>query len=143
MSLAEWTITFVKHKDMMKQQIISLEEKNSIVHVSLKADNKQDYLVFEKTFDFKKVEDVCKKSDADSHYSVNVVCYNTQENLKFIIQHWKEFASHQRLLFYFVNPKSMTDIKWVINPWLHNRISDAASLETGLKSMFSMVEEWK
>ena len=143
MSLTEWTTTFVKHKDMMKQQIVSLEEKHGIVHVVMKGDKKQDYFVFEKIVDMKHVDDAGKKSDADQNYSINVVCYNTSENLKLLVQHWKECAAHTRLLFYFVNPKSLTDMKWTINPWLHNRISDHASLENGLKSMASMVDEWK
>lgn len=143
MSLSEWTVTFIKHKDMIKQQIVSIEEKHGVFHVVMKGDKKQDYFVFEKFVDTKQVEDAGKKSDADPNYSLNVVCYNTSENLKLLVQHWKECAAHTKLLFYFVNPHSTTDVKWTINPWLHNRISDPASLETGLKSMFSMVEEWK
>lgn len=142
MSLSEWTTTFIKHRDMMKQQIVSLEEKQGVVHVLMKGDKKQDYFVFEKTVDVKHLEDASKKSDADPNYSINVVCYNTSENIKLLVQHWKEIAMHTRLLFYFVNPNSATEIKWTINPWLHNRISDHATLEAGLKSMASMVEEW-
>ena len=143
MSLAEWTMTFVKHKDIIKQQLVSLQEKNGIVHAVYKGDKKHDYFIFEKIPDFKTIEDASRKSDADANYSINVVCYNTSENLKVLIHHWKEFSTHSRLLFYFVNPKSQTDVKWILNPWLHSRISDSDSLETGLKSMFSMVEEWR
>lgn len=143
MSLAEWVITFVKHKDMLKHQLQSIAEKDSIVHAVFKDNKMQDYFILEKSNDLSGVFDATKKSDADSNYSVHVVWHNTQANLKELLTHWQHCAAHQRLHFYFVNPKSSTDIKWVINPWLHNRISDEKNLEAGLKSMFSMVEEWK
>lgn len=146
MSLTEWIITFVKHKDMLKHQLQSIAEKDGMVHAVFKDSKVQDYFVLEKHADattLMHVLDAAKKSDADLNYSVHVVWYNTQANLKALITHWQQCASHQRLHFYFVNPKSSTDIKWIINPWLHNRISDSSHLEVGLKSMFSMVEEWK
>lgn len=143
MSLTEWITIFLRNKDMIKQQIVSVEEKNHIVYVSYKGDKKQDSFCYEKEIALSEIISAAKKSDSDPNYSLNVVCYNTPVNLQILIDHWQEFANHQRLMFYFVNPTSLTDIKWIVNPWLHNRVSDQKSLVTGLKSMASMVEEWK
>ncbi|MEK6867452.1 MAG: hypothetical protein AABX98_01380, partial [Nanoarchaeota archaeon] len=131
MTLTEWTIIFVKHRDMMKQQIVSLQEKSHVVHAVYKGEKKQDSFCYEKLDDLGDILTAAKKCDADPNYSINVVCYNTQHNLTILIQHWQQFASHQRLMFYFVNPKSLTDTKWIINPWLHNRISDAKNMAAG------------
>ncbi|MBI5002938.1 hypothetical protein HZC31_06110 [Candidatus Woesearchaeota archaeon] len=143
MSLPEWITIFLKNKDMMKQQILHIEEKGHIVHITFKGDKKQDSFCYEKLGDLHEILAAAKKSDSDPNYSVNVVCYNTTANLQVLIDHWQQFATHQRVMFYFVNPKSLTDIKWIVNPWLHNRIGDEKSLVPGLKSMASMVEEWK
>ncbi len=143
MSLTEWTITFLRNKDIIRQQLVSVEEKGHVVHAVYKREKKQDSFCYETLDDLSDILSAAKKSDADSNYSINIVCYNTQHNLALLILHWQQFASHQRLMFYFVNPNSQTDTKWILNPWLHNRISDPKNLATGLKSMFSMVEEWK
>ena len=143
MTLTEWTITFLRNKDIIKQQLTSVEEKKHVVHALYKGEKRQDSFCYEALNDLNDILTAAKKSDADPNYTINVVCYNTQHNLTILIQHWQQFASHQRLMFYFANPKSLTDTKWILNPWLHNRISDQKNLATGLKSMFSMVEEWK
>ncbi|MFA6888118.1 MAG: hypothetical protein WC254_01325 [Candidatus Woesearchaeota archaeon] len=142
MTLKEWIIAFIRGKDAIKQQLVSLNE-GTIVHAVYKDNKTQDFFAKETLDDLHDVFVAAKKSDSDPLYSVHVACYNTSHNLKILVQHWKEYVAHQRLFFYFVNPDSTTEIKWVVNPWLHNRISDDKKLEIGLKSLFSMVEEWK
>lgn len=142
MTLKEWTVAFIRGKDAIKQQLVSLDEGKTI-HAKYKDNKLQEYFMLEKLDDLHEVFAAAKKSDADPLYSVHVVCYNTQHNLKQLVLHWKECALHQRLFFYFANPDSQTETKWVVNPWLHSRVSDDKKLENGLKSMFSMVEEWK
>ena len=143
MSLIEWITLFLRNKDMIKQQILHIEEKGHIVHITYKGEKKQDSFCYDTLHDLNEVFSAAKKSDTEPTYSVNVVCYNTAANLQMLIDHWQQFATHQRLMVYFVNPTSHTDIKWILNPWLHNRIGDQKSLVAGLKSMASMVEEWK
>ena len=108
MSLAEWIITFVKHKDMLKHQLQSITEKDGIVYAVFKDNKVQEYFVLEKhaaASELASVFDAAKKSDAVPNYSVHVVWYNTQANLKALIEHWQQCASHQRLHFYC--------LKWV------------------------------
>ena len=143
MTLQEWTITFVKNKDLIKQQLTSVEEKSGVVHTTYKDGKKQEYFMYEKDDDLGKILTALKEAEKDVLLSIHVVCYNTTKNLDVLLKNWQTFAAYQRLTFYFANPKSLTDTKWIINPWLHNRVSDAKNLANGLKSMASMVEEWK
>lgn len=142
MMLKEWTVAFISAKDAIKQQLLSIDEAKP-VHAKYKDNKMQDYFILEKLDDLHEVFAAAKKSDSNGLYSVHVVCYNSEHNLKQLILRWKECALHQRLFFYFVNPDSQTETKWVINPWLHSRVSDDKNIELGLRSMFSMVEEWK
>ncbi len=142
MTLQEWIIAFIKGKDAIKQQLASLNH-NATIHALYKDNKSQEFFAKETLDDLHDVFAAAKKSDTDALYSVHVACYNTEHNLNVLIQRWKECAIHQRLFFYFVNPDSQTELKWVINPWLHSRVSDDKKLESGLRSLFSMVEEWK
>jgi hypothetical protein len=142
MTLKEWAVAFIRGKDAIKQQLVSIDERATLL-AKYKDNKVQEFFAKEQIDDLHDVFAAAKKSDADALYSVHVVCYNTEHNLKQLIFHWKECAQHQRLFVYFVNPQSQTETKWVVNPWLHSRVSDDKKLETGLKSMFSMVEEWK
>ena len=53
---------------------------------------------------------------------------------------WDEFSKFKGLVFYFINPFSNLDKKWVVQPYVHAQIADNASLKTGLKSMFETVD---
>ncbi|PIN77600.1 hypothetical protein COV16_06685 [Candidatus Woesearchaeota archaeon CG10_big_fil_rev_8_21_14_0_10_34_8] len=140
MELLEWTLTFAKHRHMMKGELVKAEQKDSIIHVACKNNKSHDYFVSENLDHLNKLLESASKSDKDSDYNVHLVCYNTKANFKELLNLWQKFITHQRLTVYFVNPDSSTETKWIVKPWLHNRISDPASLETGLKSLFDTVE---
>jgi hypothetical protein len=143
MTLLEWTLTFVKQKDIIKQQFLSIEQKEHRVHALGKDGSMHDYFVLEKLDHLTPVFDAAKKSDTDPTYYIHLVCYNSKKNFQQLLTHWQQLITHQRLTMYLVNPTSKTETKWIIKPWLHHKISDSASLETGLKSLFETVEEWK
>jgi len=65
-----------------------------------------------------------------------VVCLNTEENLNFLIAHWKEFLQ-PNLSVIFVNPH--THQQWQVSPPVHARIADEESLELGLRTLASDV----
>ena len=89
MSLTEWITLFLRNKDMMKQQILHVEEKDHIVHITFKGEKKQDSFCYDKLADLSDIFAAAKKSDSDPNYSVNVVCYNTPTNLQVLIDHVK------------------------------------------------------
>jgi len=70
-----------------------------------------------------------------------VFLFNSRKNLDVIINEWDTLKDMKGLTLIFVNPFSLTETKWVLSPYLHNMMTDEHTLKTGLKSMFSMVEE--
>ncbi len=142
MALLEWVTTFVKQKDIIKQQFLSIEQKGDIVHAVGKDGQVYDYFVLEHLEHLSSLSDAAQKSDADQKYFICVICYNTKKNLQQLLHHWQQLMTHQRLTLFFVNPNSQTETKWIIKPWLHHKISEPSSLKTGLKSLFETVEEW-
>jgi len=71
---------------------------------------------------------------------VGVVLYNTKENFDFVKKNWKQLVEVKSLAFYFVNPFSKLDKKWVLYPRTHALIADETSLNLGLQTMFGTVE---
>ena len=62
---------------------------------------------------------------------------NTEENLDYLIAHWKDFITFSKLKIMFVNP--IVNEQWSLFPKTHDAISDKESLQTGLTSLFSSV----
>ena len=77
---------------------------------------------------------MCRKSKISEHIE------NRSGFQWVVFDNWDKLIDFKFLSVYFVNPWSSLDKKWVIYPYTHNRIADEDSLETGLKSMFEMIE---
>ena len=131
--LKEWMINFIKHKDIIANNLVSIEDGNELKAIY---QNKEDYIVIEpfvKDFDV-----LFGKITKDKN--VLIVLFNTIENFEIISLNWKRLIDFDKLTIYFVNMFSNTDTKWIIKPYLHNKITDEKSLKSGLSSMFAMVE---
>ena len=135
--LTEWAIRFAEHKDIIKKEIVGIKKIADGAYVKYK--EREEFFI---VIPFIKDDaDVLQKIDKDNN--INIVVFNTKQNLDFLIRKWNALVEFPKLKFYFVNPFSELDTKWIISPYVHHRISDEASLETGLKSMFAVVEEFK
>ncbi len=131
--MVEWTINFVKNKDLVSKKIEKIEKGKEGFDLYVKYKGKEQYFIIlpsDLLNSFKGLKD-------DSYFSI--VLLNSAENLSFVLKNWYKFASFKSLSVIFVNPFSSSDKKWILYPHTHNKICDESSLETGLKSMFEMV----
>ena len=133
--LKEWTIEYIKHKDLFKKSIIDIKI-NDVIHVKTK-DKEQVYVVMSSLEGFQEAIEYAEK-DA----WVVLVCHNTKKNLDALIKNWQTFAKYSKLSTIFANPDSKMDKKWLLYPSTHNKICDPANLKTGLEAMFAMVDEY-
>jgi hypothetical protein len=129
MNLAEWTINYVKHKDSFQKKLKDYKQDQDVVEFNF-SDKKHHYLISEK-LEVSLLERI-KKYDWKT-----IVCLNTEENLKVLIDNWKKFVGVDKLFVLFVSEKGG---KWIINPKTHEAISDPESLNLGLKSMYDAAE---
>lgn len=134
--LLEWTINFVKNKDIVSKKIESIENgKNGFdMHVRYR-DREQYFIIVPKIANF---DSIIQKIDNEHYFSI--VTLNSRENFNIILENWNRLTSFKFLNIIFVNPFSELDKKWIIFPHTHHRICDDSSLETGLKTMFNTVE---
>ncbi|MBI2129351.1 hypothetical protein HYU07_03860 [Candidatus Woesearchaeota archaeon] len=126
--LKDWIINFAKHKDVLTRNITEIIENP----LTIKFKDKEVAYLAEP-----KLNDGLMQKIGENK---GVVTFNTKENFDFFAKHFNEFSKFKGLVFYFVNPFSNLDTKWLIHPYVHSQISDNVSLKTGLKAMFETVD---
>jgi len=136
--LKEWTINYLKNKDILTKFIEEIDESPKEWDIVIKTKTGEKfYLVLPKIGDF---GEIAKKIDGKN---VTVVALNTKENLDVLVKNWDKAAKHPGLCVIFVNPDSELEKKWIIFPYTHDKITERKSLEKGLNAMFQTVDSWK
>jgi len=97
--LMEWTINYVKNKDLTFRKLLKYEEHLSKEYIDFTFKDKMvtHFIVEQLKEDFfEKIKD---------HEYKTAVCLNTDENFKFLIRNWKKLSEIKNLSFVFVNLK--------------------------------------
>jgi len=132
--LVEWTVNFVKNRDLLTKNIEDVEKNKEGFFVKFK-DRKQFFIIEPFVED---IDEVIKKINEEEHFSL--VVFNTKENFEVIVENWNMLIEFKKLSIYFVNPFSQLDKKWIIFPYTHHKVGSESSLESGLKTMFETVD---
>jgi hypothetical protein len=130
--LAEWITHFLKSRDMIFRTLESID-RHEQYDLRVKHKNKEQFVIAEPIFR----AEILGKLKQDKHFIL--IGFHTEENFQFILANWKQLASFPNLTIYTINPLSEPDKKWVISPYVHQRICDAASLKAGLRAMYETV----
>jgi hypothetical protein len=117
-NLKEWTIAYVKNRDMAFRKLVSHHDEGNKVIFKFK-DKEQKYVFAES------LEPIMGEA-CDF-----LVTRNSEENFNCLIKNWDKL-SKTKLSIIFV----AKDDKWLINPHVHSMIADPASMKTGLRTMF-------
>lgn len=119
--LKDHILKFIQHKDLITRSIIGIDElENAILVTHTKKTH--FFLILENLTTFDEIKDNLSKKEATSY---SIVCKNTQKNIDFLIEHWKEFLEFKiTVSIYFVNEKSTADKQWVIFPKSHALICE-------------------
>jgi len=134
--LVDWIINYLKNRDLMHQNIESIETNKNGFDVYIKFKDKGQFFIVKPIIE--KNDDIMPKFNEEGYFGL--VMFNTLSNFNFLVKDWMKLAKFKRLSVYFVNPFSQLDKKWIICPYVHNSICDENALEKGLRAMFEMVE---
>ena len=134
--LVEWTINFVKHKDMLTKKIEKIGKNKDGFDLYIKYKDMEQYFIITPNID--DMDSIIQKINNEKHFSI--VTLNSKSNFELILKNWNKLVHFKFLNIIFANPFSELDKKWIIFPHTHQKVCDENSLETGLKSMFQMVE---
>ena len=129
MQLKEWAIVFLKHKDMFTGRIKDIAEKDGKTIIDYK-DKRIELLI----------APVLENSIKDIKDRMILVTENRKANLDCLIQNWHNLIGYPDLTIYFVNLDSSKEKKWVLKPYLHDKIADDENLKSGLVTLFESVD---
>lgn len=132
--LMDWFIRYTKNRDLMFRKISEIKEEGNKVVIYQK-DGRQIHNYAEPF-----PQDLPAVLKTMQEEQKGIIMFNSAENFNIMMKSWKELSETRNLTIYFVNPFSKLDKRWIVNPYVHGRISDAASLKEGLNSMYLMVE---
>ena len=133
--LKEWTINYIKNKDILTKSIESIEEKKDGWDLVIKTKTGEKYCIVKPVID--DIDEIIKKLDDNF---VMLVVFNKKQNLDFVLENWSKIVDFPKFSIVFVNPDSELEKKWIIYPYTHNKITEKASLKKGLKSLFQTVD---
>ncbi len=123
MELTNWAIEFVKARNAFTRTLREHSVQGDVV----------TFVHKHKVHHFLCQERLSVPVASDTY---TVVCLNAEENLAFLITHWKEFLQPS-LSVIFVNPQQHAH--WQVSPKVHAMVADEETLEEGLRSLASEV----
>lgn len=129
--IMEWADNYLRHRDLVLNRIKEIKVGKDKIEVANKDGSTEVAVCMPEL----------SKLDIGVKLPTIYVTLNRKENLKFLLDSWKQIAAVKEISIIFINPNSQLETKWIIRPYVHNRICDDSSLKTGLKSMFDTVEE--
>lgn len=123
MQLIDWLGHYVKFKDSMKKQIVETTTEQNQLHVKEKQGEKT-YFVHQELEAL-----INKNADHKTYF----VCLNNKKNIQTLLTHWEELITKKELTILFAHPDSNN--VWLINPAVHNSITEKESLKEGIESL--------
>ena len=135
--LKDWALNYVKNRDLVHNLIKEIVQDSGFDFIVHRMDGSLFFLVIPE------LSDVNEIVDKAGGKRLNVVVLNTKENLDFLVKHWKSLIKFPDLCFYFVNPKSSDEQKWIVYPRSHDLIIDSKHLKKSLNVLFSAVPVYK
>jgi len=135
--LAEWTVSYLKNKDILAKRIESIEKDKNGFNIIVNYSDRINFFVIMPIIN--DITGLIKKmNDKEAHYGL--VTLNNRLNLDFLVKNWNALSEFRNLCIYFVNPFSQLDKKWLVFPYTHSRVCDESLLASGLKAIFDTVE---
>ena len=134
--LKEWSVRYIKNRDITTRKIVSVSEQDDNFIIERKDKTQKLFVI-----PFLKNPDEIVEKVKEFEHSKSIFCFHTRENFDFLVKNWGYFVDLGRYFtINFVNPFSKLDRVLSLCPYTHHLISDAESLKQGLKTMAENVE---
>lgn len=134
--LKDWIIHYIKSRNLIENNILEIKEDLDGYDLIIKRKDKDQHILI-----LPLLEDMAALEKKCNNKNLLVVIANTRKNLSFLLKNWLRLVTYKRLCFYFVNPKSLTEKRWIIYPHTHNAVIEKSAFKKGLEALFATVEE--
>lgn len=128
--LIEWTIMYVKHRDLMKRNLVDYKILKNYIEFEFK-DRKHIYFIYQE------LNEESLKELKDEFISFIVL--NRKSNVEFLVKNWDKFVKYQKINITFVSPKA--NQSWTIVPHIHDKIAERKKLKSGLMALFDNISK--
>ena len=120
--LVDWTISFIKNKDIIVKKIEQIENGKDNFDLHDKYKVKEQYfiiapnlldidLIMQRIVNCERVRDEAHSHSTKSHFTI--VTLNSKENLDAVLKGWNKLINFKFLNIIFINPFSQLDKKWI------------------------------
>ena len=134
--LLDWTVNFIKNKDIVAKKIEKIENNKDGFDLFVKYRDREQYFIIAPNL--ADIDSIMQRINDKLHFTI--VTLNSKGNFDAMLKSWDMLINFRFLSIIFVNPFSELDKKWIVFPYTHHKISDDSSLKNGLKAIFEMVE---
>ncbi|MBD3164797.1 hypothetical protein GF323_06375 [Candidatus Woesearchaeota archaeon] len=128
--ILDWAEKYFKSRDAYNKKITGISRDED--GFTIKYREKQEKIIA--------IDDLNRLDNSKLGPNLSIVTLNNRKNLDYLYRNWGALLRIEALRIYFINPFSITDKKWAINPNIHSKITEEASLKPGLLSIFETVE---
>jgi hypothetical protein len=125
-TLKEWADRYARNK-AIAAGITKVEEKGNMLLV--RKNEGTDTYIIELTFNPKSTME-----------NATIVTLSNPDNIGIVVKNWETVSKIKGLKIIFANPLSTQEERWIIMPYVHNRICDRKSLKLGLTAMAELVD---
>ncbi|MBI2176644.1 hypothetical protein HYU40_04865 [Candidatus Woesearchaeota archaeon] len=132
--LKEWALRYVKHRDISVKKITAVKDTDYGFRVANSDGTSTDCIIQPS------LKGLSSRFVSAAVGNTLVVTLSNDENIRAVYSMWDALAANQGLLIVFVSPFSGQEDKWVLRPYLHNKVCDRSSLLQGLRAMAELVE---
>ncbi|MEK6854374.1 MAG: hypothetical protein AABX60_03490 [Nanoarchaeota archaeon] len=129
----EWAVRYVRHRDIAAKKISEIKDTDYGFQI-INKDGTLLECVVQLT-----IKGISQQFIAATK-NVLVITLSNDENIQAVYKMWDALAANRALLIVFVNHFSALEDKWVLKPYLHNKVCDRNSLLQGLRAMSELVE---
>jgi hypothetical protein len=127
-----WGESYLKYRDAVARKIKDMSVEKDHIYITNKDESREEMVG---------MPELAKLDSSLVKVPTVFVTLNKKENLRVLIDRWKELSAIKEISIIFINPDSQLETKWIIRPFVHARVCDDKSLKIGLNSMFGTVEE--
>ncbi len=105
--LIDWTINFIKNKDIISKKIEKIDKNKDGFDLYVKYRDKEQYfIIIPQIVD---IDSIIQK--INDNFYISIVILNSKQNFEIIVKNWKRFIDFKVLSIIFVNPFS----DWIRN----------------------------
>jgi hypothetical protein len=135
--LREWTLHYLQNKDLITRSIVNIDKNKDGWDLVVSTKTEPRFVLVLPDL-AALVPSLDKVKDKNSL----IVTLNKRQNVDTLVSLWPQIVAHPKLTLVFVNPYSTLEKKWIIVPYVHERIIERKALKLGLDSLFMTVEEY-